>query len=70
VFETPIAQPCFRPSPTFWSSKQEEPPPKLLTGRVEGWRGTEEPVSNLRLDKPSVRISRTRLSLLISSQGL
>ncbi len=66
----------------FWKSSSEGPPPSFLQlrakyscsrgtpGRVEGWRGTQKPVSNLRLDKPSVRISRTRLSLLISFQGL
>ncbi len=52
------------------SSRPRELPPQALTGRVEGWRGTQKPVSNLRLDKPSVRISRTRLSLLITTQGL
>ncbi len=52
------------------SSSPGESHPQALTGRVEGWRGTHEPVSNPRHDKPSVRISRTRLSLLASPQGL
>jgi hypothetical protein len=52
------------------SSRPGESHPQALTGRVEGWRGTHGPVSNPRHDKPSVRISRTRLSLLSSPQGL
>ena len=40
------------------------------TGRVEDWRGTRKPVSSPRLDKRSMRISRTTLSLLTSSESL
>ncbi len=55
---------------TIESSSPGEFHSQALTGRVEGWRGTHEPVSKPRHDNPSVRISRTRLSLLSSPQGL
>ncbi len=52
------------------SGSAGESHPHAPTGRVEDWRGTRKPVSSPRLDKRSMRISRTTLSLLTSSDGL
>jgi hypothetical protein len=41
-----------------------------LTGRVEDWRGTQEPVSSPRHIKRSMQISRTTLTLSTSYEGL
>ncbi len=52
------------------SGRPEEFHLQSPTGRVEGWRGARKPVSSPRLVKRSMRISRTTLTLLTSSDGL
>jgi len=54
----------------FESSSPGEFHPQALTGRIEDWRGSRKPISSPRLIKRSMRISRTTLSLLTSSEGL
>ena len=56
--------------PIAWSGRPEEFHLQSPSGRVEGWRGSRKPVSSPRLVKRSMRISRTTLSLLTSSEGL